>query len=470
MSGPEVLVIGGGPAGYVCAIRLAQLGKRVMVVERERVGGVCLNWGCIPVKALLHAAETVRRAAEGRRMGLIFPRPEIDLVALHSWKSRIVDRLVRGVEFLLKANRVELVLGSARLNEAGRAGELQRVLVSTSDSSEELVVPTVVIATGSRPLVIPGLEPDREKVIDSNDALRLVSLPERIGIVGAGVVGLEFATVFSRLGSKVTVLELTPQALPGIDRELGALVQRQMEREGVEFQFRVEVGAIERDEPVVVRYRDADAERVLETDRVLVAAGRRPASDDIGLEQVGVKTDEQGFIRVDAGFRTNRKGIYAIGDVKGGFLLAHKAMAEGISLAERLAGNQSGWRFQAIPICVYTDPELAVVGLTQEAACAEGKEVRLSRIPLGAIGRSLTLGRSEGLCKMVTDAESDRVLGVGMVAPQADALISEAAVAVELGLTAAQLGRVVHPHPTMSELLFEAAEAIHGRAIHVVNR
>ncbi len=464
MANPDVLIIGGGPAGYACAIRLAQLGKRVVVVERDRLGGICLNRGCIPVKTLLHAASIVRNASEGRRLGLLFQAPNIDLVALFGHKARVVDRLVRGVEYLFKANGVELIHGEVKFTSP------DQVTVTTADGEMNLTADRFVVATGSRPAALPGMEPDGKKVVDSDNALQMVELPNRLAIIGAGVIGLEFTTIFSRLGCKVVVFELLKQVLPGIDQDLVCIIERQMRREGVEFHLGTEVQEIARATPVRIKYLEGETEQILETDRVLVAAGRKPLSDEVGLDWAGVKTDKQGFIKVDSSFRTSAERTYAIGDVKGGPLLAHKAMAEGIALAEMLGSDGKRWKFRAVPFCVYTDPEVAMVGLSEQEAKAQGRKVKVSRVPLNAVGRSLTLGRSEGICKMVVDEASGRILGVGMVAPQADVLIAEAAVAVELGLTAEQVGRVVHPHPTMSELLFETARSISGKAIHIVNR
>ncbi|HDQ99114.1 MAG TPA: dihydrolipoyl dehydrogenase [candidate division WOR-3 bacterium] len=459
----DVIVIGGGPAGYVCAIRLAQLGKRVVLIERDRPGGVCLNWGCIPVKALLHAAQTVRDAAEGRRMGLLFQPPEVDLVALYGWKQRIVDRLVRGIEFLFKSNGVEQVRGEARLAGPGT------VTVVTAEGERELTAETVIIATGSAPARPEALAPDGRAVIDSDGALKLVELPKRLAVIGAGVIGLEFATMFRRLGSAVTVLELESQVLPGTDPELAGIVEKLMRREGIGIELGVRVGGIERGPAVRVSYARGEEAATAEADRVLVAVGRVPRTRDLGLDAAGVTTDRRGFIITDKDYRTVVPGIYAIGDCRPGPMLAHRASAEGIALADLLAG-ESRRRFRAIPDCVYTDPEIATVGLSEPAAQAAGRKVKVSRVPLTAVGRSLTLNRGDGLCKLVVDEKTDKVLGAGIVAPQADCLIAEAAVAVELGLKAADIGRVVHPHPTMSELLLEAAEAIHGRAVHVVNR
>ncbi len=460
----DFLVIGGGPAGYVAAIRLAQLGRKVVVVERERVGGICLNWGCIPVKSLLHAASTVRGAAEARRMGIVFGPPQVDFQALYGWKGRVVDRLVRGVEFLLRSNGVETVKGTARFIDR------QRVAVVQPDGTEvEFGADNIIIATGSIPSVLPGFEPDGQRVIDSTGALNLTLLPARVVVIGAGAIGLEFATVFRRLGASVTVLELMSQLLPGFDTEVSASLRKAMESEGIEFHLGVKVTGLDREPGIAVRYITGDTESAVEADAVLVAVGRKPLTDGLELDRAGVKLDERGYIAVDQKYRTSAAHVYAIGDVKPGLLLAHRAMADGISLAESLGGGRQ-WRFKAVPSCVYTDPEVASVGLSEAEATSQGIKVKVSRVPLSALGRALTLGRSDGLCKMVVDAQTDKVLGVQIAAPQADVLIAEATVAVELGLTATEIGRVVHAHPTVSELLFEAAEAIHSKAIHVVNR
>lgn len=459
----EVAIVGGGPAGYVAAIRLAQLGRKVVVVERDRVGGVCLNWGCIPVKALLHAAHVLRSAAEVRTAGIVFEHPQIDLIGMLGWKSRIVERLVRGIEFLFKACGVELVVGQARL-----AGRNRLEVAAGGAGATAIVADKVVIATGSKPLVLPGLEFDGRRVIDSNGALGLVERPARMVVVGAGAVGLEFATFFSRLGSKVVVLEMADQILPGTDREVASGLERLMRREGVDIRLGQTVKGVAAGSPVRIVCSDGSAEQIIETDTVLVAAGRVPLTDGLDLGTAGVETDERGFVRTKAGYQTNVDAVYAIGDVRGGPMLAHKAMAEGLVLAELLVGGKRG--FRAVPSCVYTDPEVATVGLSEAEARAEGREVKVAKVPASAVGRSLTLGRSEGFCKLVVDPATDKVLGAAILAPQADVLIAEAAIAVELGLKAADLGRVVHPHPTMSELLFETAEAIHGRAVHVVNR
>ena len=460
----DFLLVGGGPAGYVAAIRLAQLGRKVVLVERDRVGGVCLNWGCIPVKSLLHAAAAVRGAAEARRMGIVFGQPEIDIQSLYGWKGRVVDRLVRGVEFLLRSNGVETVRGTARLSDG------QRATVAQPDGTEiEFTAENIILATGSTAAVLPGFEPDGKCVVDSNGALNLTRLPGRVAIIGAGAIGLEFATAFRRLGASVAVLELMPQLLPGFDADVSSALRKAMQGEGIEFHLGVKVTGLDREPGLAVRYTAGETEATVETDLVLVAVGRRPLTAGLNLEQAGVKLDERGFVAVDQRYRTSASRICAIGDVKTGPMLAHRAMADGISLAESLGGGRP-WRFKAVQSCVYTDPEVASVGISEAEAASQNVKVNVSRVPISALGRSLTLGRSDGLCKMVVDAATDKVLGVQIAAPQADVLIAEATTAIELGLTSSELGRVVHAHPTMSELLFEAAEAIHSKAVHIVNR
>jgi dihydrolipoamide dehydrogenase len=460
----DFLVIGAGPAGYVSAIRLAQLGRKVVMVERERIGGICLNWGCIPVKALLHAASTVRGAAEARRMGIIFGQPQIDFQALYGWKSRTVDRLVRGTEFLLRSNGVETVKGTARFVDGHRVA-----LVQPDGTEVEYEADNIIIATGSAPSVLPGFEPDGRRVLDSTGALNLTQLPGRVVVIGAGAIGLEFATIFRRMGASVTVLELMPNLLPGFDTDVSAALRKAMVSEGIEFHLGVKVSGLDREPGLAVRYLSGETESAVDADSVLVAVGRKPLTVGLELDRAGVRLDDRDFVAVDQKYRTSADHVYAIGDVKRGLLLAHRAMADGIALAESLGGGRQ-WRFRAVPSCVYTDPEVASVGLNEAEAIGKGMKLKVSRVPISALGRSLTLGRSDGMCKMVVDAENDKVLGVQIAAPEADVLIAEATVAVELGLTAAEIGRVVHAHPTMSELLFEAVEAIHSKAIHVVNR
>lgn len=460
----DVVIIGAGPAGYVGALRLAQLGKKVAVVEEARVGGVCLNRGCIPVKSLLYAAAVARNAKEAQIMGITFPPPAIDLVSLGTWKKRIIDRLARGIEFLFKSNGIELIRGRARVVAP------DRLVIQKKETEKEIFARTLVIATGSEPAVLPGLETDHKRVIDSNSALNLVQLPKRIVIIGAGAIGLEFATIFRRFGVQVTVLEMCDTILPGVDPELTSFIQHQLTREGVEIHTGVK--GVSCSFPAETARVCAAAPEPLEwqAEKVLVAIGRKALTAGLGLEDLGIRLDQRGFITTTDNYETSVPGVYAIGDVRGGPLLAHKALYEGFNLAETLAqtGKPMPGEQKPVPAVVYTDPEIATVGLSESAAQDRGIKVRVARVPVNAIGRSLTLNRSEGVCKLLMDEKTGKIIGGGIVAPHADVLITEITTAIELGLSPDDLSKPIHPHPTMSELVFEAAHALLGSAIHLV--
>lgn len=458
----DVVIVGAGSAGYVGALRLAQLGKRVAVVEQARVGGVCLNRGCIPVKALLYAAAVARNAQEAQTMGITFPPPAIDLVSLGTWKKRIVDRLVRGIEFLFKSNGIELIRGRARLIAP------DRLVIQ----EKEIFARTLVIATGSEPAVLPGFAPDHKRVIDSNSALNLIQLPKSIIIIGAGAIGLEFATIFRRFGAQVTVLEMGNTILPGVDPELTSFIHHQLTREGVAIHTGIK--GVSCSFPAETARVCASAPEPVEwqAEKVLVAIGRKAYTAGLGLEDLGITLDQQGFITTAANYETSVPGVFAIGDVRGGPLLAHKAMYEGFNLAETLAktGKPIPGEQKPVPAVVYTDPEIATVGLSESAAQARGIKVRVARVPVNAIGRSLTLNRSQGVCKLLMEEKTGKIIGGGIVAPHADLLITEITTAIELGLRPEDLSKPIHPHPTMSELVLETAHALLSRAIHIINK
>lgn len=456
----DVIVIGTGPGGYHAAIRAAQLGLKVLAVEAGEVGGVCLNVGCIPTKALLHAAEVLHAAKAGASFGLV-ASPSLDLAKLSAWRDGVVRRLTGGVETLLKGNKVELVRGFARLKAPG--------VVEVNGATYQ--ARSLILATGSEPAPLKGFEVDGKGVLDSTSALRVEEgIPERLLVIGGGAVGLEFAQIYRRLGSQVTLIEYMPQILPQGDRETASLLARALGKEGIVLKTGVMALGYERKKDglhVTLRAVEGGKEEEVVVDKVLVAVGRRPRSQGLGLEDLGVRRDEKGFIQVNRRMETSLPGLYAIGDVAGPPLLAHKAMREGLVAAENAAGKNAAFDFQ-IPSVVYTQPEWASVGLTEEEAQKAGYKVKVGKFPLSASGRALTLGAAEGVVKVVGDEETDLLLGVHLVGPMAGELVAEAALALEMGATVSDLALTIHAHPTLSEGLMEAAEALHKQAIHIL--
>jgi dihydrolipoamide dehydrogenase len=466
-SGPyDLVVIGAGPGGYVAAIRAGQLGMRVACVDKDpALGGTCLNVGCIPSKALLHSSELYEAATKHfAEHGIHVGGVSVDLPTMMKRKTKVVTTMTRGIAGLFKKNRVEQVVGTARIAQAGR------VAVTGADGAERtLETKSILVASGSVPIALPGLPFDGKQVVDSTSALELPVVPGEMAVVGAGAIGLELGSVWRRLGSKVTVIELTPGAVPGMDREMAKMLERALAKQGLAFRFdtRVETASVA-GERVQLALRSADGKTAaLEVDVVLVAVGRRAYPDLLGLERAGVAVDERGRVLVDERFATNVPGIYAIGDVIAGPMLAHKAEEEGIACVELLAGKAGHVNYDAIPSVVYTFPELASVGITEEAAKERGLDVRIGRFPFAANGRAKTMAEVEGAVKVIADARTDRVLGVHVFGPHASDLIAEAAVAIELGASAEDIARSVHAHPTLPEAMKEAALAVDGRAIHV---
>ncbi len=459
----DLIVIGTGPGGYHAAIRAAQLGLKVVAVEAGAVGGVCLNVGCIPTKALLHAAETLEHAQKAAEFGLDFAAPERNLSKMGRWRDKIVKKLTGGVASLLKGNGVELIRGHARF-----LGPRELDV-----DGQRLEAKKVIIATGSKPAVLPGFEPDGESVVTSTEMLRVESgLPERLLVIGGGVIGLEFASIYARLGSAVTVVEYTDQILPGSDPELVKLLARSLKKQGITIKTSTKATGYDKTAEglqVALEPASGGEREALTADRILLAVGRVPVSEDLGLDAAGIEVDERGFIPANEEMETNVPGIYAIGDVTRPPLLAHKAMKEGLVAAERAAGKPAAFD-QQIPGVVYTQPEFASVGMTEAEAAERGIEVRVGRFPMSASGRAMTLQQTQGMIKIIADAENDLLLGVHILGPGASDLIAEAALALEMAATAGDLALTVHPHPTLSENLMEAAENLHGRAIHILNR
>ncbi|HEY6866341.1 MAG TPA: dihydrolipoyl dehydrogenase [Candidatus Eisenbacteria bacterium] len=459
----DLVVIGSGPGGYVAAIRAAQLGMRVACVERyPTLGGTCLNVGCIPSKALLDSSERYAEARAGFAAHGIRAAVELDLATMMTRKEAVVSDLVRGVETLFRKHRIERVRGSARIAAAGR------VEVTGAEAPRALDTRRILIATGSRPAPLPGVPFDGRRIVHSTDALALPEVPRRLLVVGAGVVGLELGSVWRRLGSEVGVIELAERALPGTDRPSARLLQRALEKQGMTFRFRASVAraAVERDQVRVV-VREGEGETEETCDVLLVAIGRVPFTTGLGAVEAGVALDERGRVRVDAEYRTSVPGIYAIGDVIPGPMLAHRASEEGIAAVERMAGRAGRVSYDCIPNVVYTSPELASVGLTEDEAHAEGREIRVGTFPFRANGRALAMGEREGQVKILADARTDRILGGHIVGPRASDLVAELVLAMEFEGSAEDVARSVHAHPTLPEAIREAALAVGERAIHI---
>jgi dihydrolipoyl dehydrogenase len=455
----EVLVLGAGPGGYTAAFRAADLGKSVVLVDRgERLGGVCLNIGCIPSKALLHAAKVIAETKEMAAHGLSFAEPQIDIDKLRDWKDSVVKRLTGGLAGLAKQRKVEVVRGT------GTFTSMNQIQVTLEDGSVKTVsFEQAIIAAGSEPMTLPFIPNDDPRVIDSTGALELTGIPERLLVLGGGIIGLEMATVYAELGAQITVVELMDQLIPGADKDIVTPLTKRITKRYENIYLKSKVTAVEAaDNGLRVRFEGGGAPETDTFDKVLVAVGRRPNGRTIGAENAGVLVDERGYIQVDKQQRTNVPHIFAIGDIVGQPMLAHKGIHEGRVAAEVAAGMPSFFDAKVIPSVAYTDPEVAWVGVTENEAKAAGVKYGKGVFPWVASGRSLTLGRDEGITKVIFDELTDRIIGCGIVGPNAGDLIAEATLAIEMGSDAADIGLTIHPHPTLSETIGMAAEAFEG--------
>ena len=463
--GCQVVVIGAGPGGYVAAIRLAQLGKDVILVEKDStLGGVCLNVGCIPSKSLIHVSDLAHEMQHADNMGLSIDGLTVDLPKMVSWKDGIVERLTSGVAFLCKQNGVEVVHGAAEF-ESDR-----KLIVATDEERVEIEFEQAVIATGSRPMTLDGFDHDGDKVIGSSEALSLHNVPERLVIVGAGYIGLELGSVYAKLGSKVSIVEFLPTLLPSLDPEVGKAMKRQLKKLKVGLYLKHRAESFEPGEPSIVVARGPEDEELrLEADVVMMSVGRVPNSEGLALEVAGVATDDKGFIAVNDKMQTSAPGIYAIGDVVGGALLAHKAYQEAKVAAEVIAGEPAAYD-SVVPAVIYTDPEIAWVGLGEEEAKSQGYNVVTGSFPFKASGRAMSLDATDGFVKAIADAETKQLLGVVAVGRGVSEFIGEATLALEMGAFLEDVALTIHPHPTMSEALQEAIEGALGQAVHMVNK
>jgi dihydrolipoamide dehydrogenase len=460
-AGRRVVVIGSGPAGYTAAFRAADLGLEVTLVERyESLGGVCLNIGCIPSKALLHAARVIAEVEEAREIGLNWGDPEIDLSRLNEWKSEVVGKLTGGLAGLTKRRKIEVVTGEARFTSPKT--------IEVGD--REITFDSCIIAVGSRPVMLPGL-PDDERIVDSTGALEIDAegeLPDSLLVVGGGIIGLEMACVYDALGTRVSVVELTDTLIPECDRDLVAPLQKRIEARYECVMPGTEVTGMEPgDDGIEVSFKGEGAPASARFDRVLVAVGRRANGDQLDLEGSGVEADDRGVIAVDEHQRTNVPHIYAIGDITGPPMLAHRGSYQGIVGAENAAGEDVTYDARAVPSVAYTDPEIAWAGLTEAEAKERDIDYELGKVPWAASGRALATGRSEGLTKVLTEPGTGRILGAGMVGPNAGELIAEVVLAIEMGAPATDVALTMHPHPTLSETVKIAAEAAAGIATDI---
>jgi len=462
----DLVVIGTGPGGYVCAVRAAQLGMKVAVVEKNpTLGGTCLNVGCMPSKALLHASELFEEAAHSfAKMGISVSAPKLDLPSMMNFKQQGIDGNVKGVEFLMKKNKIDVIHGTGRILGAGK------VEVSGNPSTQLIETKNIVIATGSDIARLKGIEIDEKRIVSSTGALSLPGVPGKLLIVGAGVIGLELGSVWHRLGAEVVVVEFLDRILPGIDGEIAKQFQRILEKQGFAFKLGAKVTGIDTSGnrlAAKVEPATGGPSETLEADVVLVCIGRVPYTEGLGLKEAGVALDNRGRVQIDSHFATSVKGVYAIGDVVAGPMLAHKAEDEGVAVAEILSGQAGHVNYDVIPGVVYTTPEVSTVGKTEEELKQAGVAYTVGKFPFTANGRSKVNQTTEGFVKVLADAKTDRVLGVHIIGREAGEMIHEAAVLMEFGGAAEDLARTCHAHPTRSEAIKEAALAVGKRAIHM---
>ncbi len=464
----SVVVIGGGPGGYPAAFHAADHGMDVTLIDTEKnPGGVCVYRGCIPSKALLHIARVIEETAEAKEMGVTFGTPKINVKQLREWKESVVNRLTGGTGMLRKQRKIKSIQGRATFVDE------HTLQVTKPDGKEEKVsFDNAIIATGSHPTVVPSLHIDSSRVLDSTTALDLEDVPKSLLVIGGGYIGLEMGTVYAALGSKVSVIEMTGGLLPGADRDLVRVLAKRLEKKFESILLNTKVTELkEQKNGIKVTFENADGEKTSKVyEKVLISVGRTPNTKDIGLENTGIKVGDRGFIEIDGQRRTAVPHIYAIGDVAGDPMLAHKASHEGIVAVEAILGKKSVFEPQAIPAVVFTDPEIAWTGLSETEAKARNIPVKVSRFNWAASGRAMSLERTEGVTKLLCEPDSGRLLGVGIAGVGAGEMIAEATLAVEMGATAEDLKLTIHAHPTLSETMMEAGEAFYGNATHAIKR
>lgn len=462
----DLIIIGGGPGGYVAAIRGAQLKKKVLLVEKHKIGGTCMNYGCIPAKYLLHQTKIYKDLKDNRNLEGPLEDIQCNWKRVQEEKSKAVHKLVKGLEFLLKNNGVEIINGTGFLK-----GKNQVSVVSDGEDEQILEAEKIILATGSRPGELPFLKPNGKEVVTSQEALEFEDIPQRMVVIGAGAIGLEMGTIYQRLGSDVSILEILPTVLPGSDLETVKRLQRILEAQGLHVytHMKIESGQV-KEGKVLIKGKSLESQSPFEfeAEKVLLAVGRNPCSEVLSAKELGISVDEYGWVRVNPQLETSIPGVYAIGDLIGGKLLAHKASHEALMAVENAAGENREMRYEALPMAVYTDPEFSSVGLTEEEAKKKGMKIQTGLFSLQANGRALTLGREEGMVKIIAD-ENDRVVGAHVLAPNASEFISEITLAMGMGLTIQDISSSIHIHPTLSEAVMEAALKVKNEAIHILN-
>jgi dihydrolipoamide dehydrogenase len=452
----QLAIIGAGPGGYAAAFKAAELGMKVTIIDPEaNPGGVCLHRGCIPSKALLHVAKVVSEASESSEIGVAFSKPKIDVKKVRAWKEEVIGKLTGGLAAKVKAKKITYIRGMARFKDN------KTLLVRNVDGDEgEMTFEQAIIATGSRPFMLPGVETS-ERIVSSTGALELPDVPKSLLVVGGGYIGLELGTAYAAMGSAVSVVEMTNGLLPGADRDLVSVLKRRIDKKFTAIMMNTKVADLKETKTgVTVTFEDKKGTRKQKFDRVLIAIGRRPNNENIGIENINITLDERGFVPVDGQRRSTEPNIFAIGDIAGEPMLAHKANSEANVAVEAAAGHKSQYDPRAIPAVVFTDPELAWCGLTETEARAQKIKVKTAKLPWRSVGRTLTLGRDDGITKLIVDPETDRILGVAMAGPGAGELIAEGVLAMEMACVSEDLRGTIHPHPTLSETIYEAAEML----------
>lgn len=456
----KIVILGGGPGGYVAAIRAAQLGAKVALIEKEELGGTCLNRGCIPTKALVASAEIVHNLKKSQEYGITYDGMKIDFSKMMERKDQIVGRLVAGIHFLIKKNKITLFNGTGRL-----VSQNQLEITKSDGSREEISAENVIIATGSEPALITSLGYDGETVITSNEALTLKQIPQSILIIGGGVIGCEFACIFTELGTEVTIVDIMPSILPGVDQDIAKSMQSLFKRRKIKVKTKAKIQAILKNPGQVTAVLESGEE--ISAEIVLISIGRTLNSSGIGVDEVGVELGAKGEIRVDSTLKTNIPGIYAIGDVTNKIQLAHVASAQGITAVENIMGAEIEMNYDIVPSCIFTSPEVAFVGLSSQQAEKLGIPFKTGKFPLMALGKAQAAGETDGFVKIIAEPKTNKILGVHIMGSHATDLIAEATLAMQLGATVSQLAETIHAHPTIAEAMMEAAEAVNDRCIHL---